>query len=419
MNVLFCCPPRRGHATRNIAIAAELSSRGHYIEFVSYEEARQWIPDSIRFVSAGPTPEEHESLYFTMYKDFTWRSNYEYIQQSFKNPSDFVGENWQHYITNLLVAAAKRIRSQEHSWDLIVLDDHWCNLGKALADEQGIPTAFVASFCLGTKVDLVIRPLLALRLYLTSSLSLARVFKLKKTSQKQIKKRLGITHDNTDQAIEPIYLIPTVPEVIKGVRIPSSSHCIGSMISPEIGMEKDDNLEAWMQKGPFIYINFGTLVYSEAEIKICIEAFRHCPWRALIVNFSMDFSTVTHVSENILVLKYVPQQQVLQHANIKLFISHGGPNSFHESLYFGIPMLSIPFLGDQYYFAESVQKKGFGLMMERHTLTGKRILHAVDKISKDQHILSRCQSMAKILRKEDSLDRAAQVLESVKPEAVS
>lgn len=48
--------------------------------------------------------------------------------------------------------------------------------------------------------------------------------------------------------------------------------------------------------------------------------------------------------------EYLPQTELLQQ-NCQLFVTHGGSNSFHEALYAGVPMLVVPFFGDQHAVA--------------------------------------------------------------------
>lgn len=48
-----------------------------------------------------------------------------------------------------------------------------------------------------------------------------------------------------------------------------------------------------------------------------------------------------------MVQKWMPQSDILAHKNIVLFITHGGMFGTQEGLFRGVPMLFIPFYGDQ------------------------------------------------------------------------
>lgn len=49
---------------------------------------------------------------------------------------------------------------------------------------------------------------------------------------------------------------------------------------------------------------------------------------------------------------------VLGHPNIKLFITQGGLQSTEEAIYYHVPMLAMPFFGDQPYNAKRMEYKG-------------------------------------------------------------
>lgn len=54
------------------------------------------------------------------------------------------------------------------------------------------------------------------------------------------------------------------------------------------------------------------------------------------------------VDENkLMVRKWLPQDDILAHENVKLFVTHGGLLSCTESILRGKPILGIPFFGDQ------------------------------------------------------------------------
>jgi UDP:flavonoid glycosyltransferase YjiC (YdhE family) len=48
-----------------------------------------------------------------------------------------------------------------------------------------------------------------------------------------------------------------------------------------------------------------------------------------------------------LVRKWLPQDDILAHENVKLFVTHGGLLSCTESIVRGKPIVGIPIFGDQ------------------------------------------------------------------------
>ncbi|KAL1491838.1 hypothetical protein ABEB36_012373 [Hypothenemus hampei] len=68
--------------------------------------------------------------------------------------------------------------------------------------------------------------------------------------------------------------------------------------------------------------------------------------------------------KNVLIRKWLPQQDILAHPNIKLFITHGGLLSTTETIYHGVPILAIPVFGDQNANADRAVAGGYGLKLE-------------------------------------------------------
>ena len=75
------------------------------------------------------------------------------------------------------------------------------------------------------------------------------------------------------------------------------------------------------------------------------------------------------IPKNVLIQKWLPQNNLLGHPNTKLFITHAGNNGQLEGIYHGIPMLQLPHLGDQFYNANKAVRKNYGLTLNPHEFT--------------------------------------------------
>ncbi|PKY38896.1 UDP-Glycosyltransferase/glycogen phosphorylase, partial [Rhizophagus irregularis] len=110
-------------------------------------------------------------------------------------------------------------------------------------------------------------------------------------------------------------------------------------------------------------------------------------------------SILNNLHPHIHVTKFAPQFAVLNHTNTKLFFSHGGAGSTHESLYTGTPMLVLPFGGDQMGNASKLIKSaGIALSINKNALDVKDILNKIDFLLKDEHIKKNSKRMKYLAR---------------------
>lgn len=79
----------------------------------------------------------------------------------------------------------------------------------------------------------------------------------------------------------------------------------------------------------------------------------------------------------------MPQQDILAHPNTKLFITHGGLLSTTETIYHGVPVLSLPVFGDQKLNAAQSETSGFGLTIDFYKITEEKLTSALDKLLHD------------------------------------
>ncbi|KAK4879422.1 hypothetical protein RN001_007568 [Aquatica leii] len=131
----------------------------------------------------------------------------------------------------------------------------------------------------------------------------------------------------------------------------------------------------------FIYFSLGSNVKSKdipANMRsIMLEIFAEIPFKVLW-KYELDY--LPNKSDNIIVSKWVPQESVLKHPNIKLFITQGGMQSMDEAIFSFVPMIGIPFFSDQFYNVRKMVAKGMGLSVDYKTLTKEDLKHKIMEV---------------------------------------
>lgn len=89
---------------------------------------------------------------------------------------------------------------------------------------------------------------------------------------------------------------------------------------------------------------------------------------------------------NVRLSKWLPQQDVLGHKNIKLFITHGGHGSTTEAIYHGVPLVGIPMVGDQPSNMLKAERKGIAIPLDFNALTEEILLNAINKAINDPRL---------------------------------
>lgn len=135
---------------------------------------------------------------------------------------------------------------------------------------------------------------------------------------------------------------------------------------------------------PLVYISLGTIHSDHLDFyRQCFAAFADHPAHfVLSVGKETEVSALNPIPVNFSVYNFVPQLEVLQRAT--LFVTHGGMNSIHEGLYYGVPLVAIPHQFEQLLNARNIEGRGAAFVIENY-LWGKRVKaselrHAVNKI---------------------------------------
>ncbi|CAH0547836.1 unnamed protein product [Brassicogethes aeneus] len=130
-------------------------------------------------------------------------------------------------------------------------------------------------------------------------------------------------------------------------------------------------------KDGVIYLSFGTNVKSDhvtPELqKILLQTFKELPYKVLW-KFETELNTD---NGNVKFAKWLPQQDVLRHKNIKLFITQGGVQSVDESIANHVPLLVVPFVSDQKFQAKKISTLGIGVSLDKYKVTIESLKEAI------------------------------------------
>lgn len=118
---------------------------------------------------------------------------------------------------------------------------------------------------------------------------------------------------------------------------------------------------------------------------------------------------------NVLIQKWLPQNEILAHPNVIQFISHGGMFSNFESAAHGVPMIMIPFMMDQYRNAIKVEKVGYGRFMRFKDITIDSMSAVLTEMLTEKKYLERAREISTIFNENivPPMDQAMWWIENV------
>ncbi|ACZ63605.1 egt [Pieris rapae granulovirus Wuhan] len=134
-----------------------------------------------------------------------------------------------------------------------------------------------------------------------------------------------------------------------------------------------------------IYVSFGSIMDVSAMdqnmLSELVRVFNSLPynvlWRA-----PDTIRTRFNLSSSVLTRNWFPQRDILNHPNVKLFVTQGGVQSMDEAIDSEVPTLGLAMAGDQFYNVHKTVQLGIGksvniLKLEKERLD-KKIVHMIN-----------------------------------------
>lgn len=71
---------------------------------------------------------------------------------------------------------------------------------------------------------------------------------------------------------------------------------------------------------------------------------------------------------------------VAAHPDVKAFITHGGPRSLEEAMFYEVPIVGLPLVKSRKVFIEQVTKRGAGLVLDPYYLDKDTVKNAITAV---------------------------------------
>ncbi|XP_072014292.1 UDP-glucuronosyltransferase 2C1-like [Amphiura filiformis] len=174
----------------------------------------------------------------------------------------------------------------------------------------------------------------------------------------------------------------------------------GLTVKPSKSLNKD--LEAFMQESGshgVVVFSLGTYmdVLETKEAETIADAFASIPQKVI---WKKSGQTPANVSNNVHLVQWMPQNDILGHKQTRLFISHCGLNSVFEALYHVVPIVCIPIFSDQLDVAARVVSNGIGLQLNLQTLTTADLQNTIRTVLRDKRFQENMDRLSSIYRDE-------------------
>lgn len=132
-----------------------------------------------------------------------------------------------------------------------------------------------------------------------------------------------------------------------------------------------------------VLMTLGTNIRSDElgmeRVTMILEAFRRFP----DYNFLWKFETsemISSLPSNVKISDWLPQNDILAHPKLKLFISHAGLLSSHEATWWGKPIVGIPFYADQHRNAFALESAEVAVTVDVKSLSTENLRNAIEEV---------------------------------------
>jgi MGT family glycosyltransferase len=162
-----------------------------------------------------------------------------------------------------------------------------------------------------------------------------------------------------------------------------------------------------------IYATLGTIFNTWVDFfKNVMEAFKDSDYLVVMSTGNKErLKQIGNIPKNFIVRDFVPQAEVLKHAD--LFIAHGGMGSVSDGMYLGVPMILVPLGADQFFNAYRLQELGAGKVLKKAEVIPENLKLEAKLVIEDKSIKAKVNKVQNSFVTAGGSERAVREIERI------
>ena len=221
----------------------------------------------------------------------------------------------------------------------------------------------------------------------------------------------------------PQVLVLGGPPLSINIQLRPNTHVLGAIDRPKPPRSIPADMLAWLEAArdaaaPVVYISMGTKYELHEATCTTLVALLNQMVSTLGVRFlwSLRASQVETLrlflpaqGVSLRIEAFTPQREVLQHAAVKVFLSHCGWGGVGDTISAGVPVLGYPGMSDQFQNANMLQHAGAGILLQNDF---SNLVESTKLLLNDPKFASASRAAGETLRSYGGLPRAIEIIEA-------
>ncbi|XP_060535997.1 UDP-glycosyltransferase UGT5-like [Cylas formicarius] len=155
-------------------------------------------------------------------------------------------------------------------------------------------------------------------------------------------------------------------------------------VRPAKPLPQDIQDEIESAKNGVVYFSLGSNVKSvnipQRVRDLLMNTFAELPYKII---WKFEGEELPGKPENVVIRKWLPQQDILAHPNVKVFVTQCGLQSTEEAIDREKPMVAIPFIADQEMDAKRLVEQGVAVWIDYETTNKEEIKNSIIEVAEN------------------------------------